>query len=197
MPTQRPSYFGSFLAAFRAHSQPLHKSQNPITQSAAAAAGGTASIWTAAPQQSNKSSASSGTDTAVTSPKPIHPKTNPYNSQSSTAQPERQLVSSYSTPLEHNVSPLTHLPRSPPSPGLPMYGPQNKPQPHYPSMQDVRRSRRGSDSSSEGFREVRGAGGEKWFIGGLTASGEERYYKLNMVKRDKSSDRISTDQMSL
>jgi hypothetical protein len=44
---------------------------------------------------------------------------------------------------------------------------------------------------------VRGGAGEKWFIGGLTAGGEEKYYKLSMVKRDKSSDRISTDQMSL
>jgi hypothetical protein len=41
------------------------------------------------------------------------------------------------------------------------------------------------------------SGSEKWFIGGLTSGGEERYYKLSMVKRDKSSDRISTDQMSL
>jgi hypothetical protein len=43
---------------------------------------------------------------------------------------------------------------------------------------------------------VRG-GGEKWFIGGKTAGGEEKYYKLSMVRRDRSADRISTDQLSL
>ncbi|KAK4631835.1 hypothetical protein CLAFUW4_03094 [Fulvia fulva] len=189
MPTQRP-FLGNFLAAFRVHSQPLSKSTPSISTSAAAAS--SATIWTATPQQPQKAS-SPGPETTATSPKPINVKSNPY-AQTATAAQERQLVSSLS-PLQHNVSPATHLPRSPPSPG-PVYGPQNKPQPNYPSAQDVRRSRRGSDSSSEGFREVRGAG-EKWFIGGLTANGDERYYKLSMVKRDKSLDRISTDQMSL
>ncbi|EME85879.1 uncharacterized protein MYCFIDRAFT_210349 [Pseudocercospora fijiensis CIRAD86] len=193
MPTQRP-FLGNFLAAFRAHSQPLPKPSTSLSSSAAVAA--SASIWTAAPQGTGTAkSASPAPESNMSSPKAIYPaKTSPYGAQSTTAQPERQLVSSY-TPLEHNVSPLTHLPRSPTSPGMPVHGPQNKP-PSYPTVQDVRRSRRGSDSSAEGYREVR-TGGEKWFIGGLTATGEERYYKLSMVKRDKSSDRISTDQMSL
>jgi len=59
--------------------------------------------------------------------------------------------------------------------------------------------RRGSASSSDsgGFREVRAGSGEKWFIGGRTAGGEDKYYKLSMVKRDRSADRISADQLSL
>ncbi|KAF2209191.1 hypothetical protein CERZMDRAFT_100707 [Cercospora zeae-maydis SCOH1-5] len=191
MPTQRPSFLGGFLTAFRAHSSPQHKASSLNTAAAVAA---TATIWTAAPQPARNSSP--GPETTVTSPKPINPKTIPYNAQSSASHTaDRQLVA-YPPSLEHNVSPLTHLPRSPPPPGLPIHGPQNKPQPSYPSVQDVRRSRRGSDSSTEGYREVRN-GSEKWFIGGLTSNGEERYYKLSMVKRDKSSDRISTDQMSL
>lgn len=44
---------------------------------------------------------------------------------------------------------------------------------------------------------MRGAGEEKWFIGGKSAGGEERYYKLGMVKRERSADRISADQLSL
>ena len=193
MPTQRPSFLGNFLTAFRAHPQSLPKSQSSISSSATGAPAAT--IWTSS--QQNVKTASPGPETTVASPKPINPKTNPYNAQTSTAAQDRQLVASLS-PLQHNVSPQTHLPRSPPSPGLPVYGPQNKPQPSYPSVQEARRSRRGSDSSSDsgGFREVRG-GGEKWFIGGLTPNGEEKYYKLSMVKRDKSLDRISTDQMSL
>jgi len=191
MPTQRPSFFGNFLATFRAHSQPLPKSSAQISSSASVAASTTK--WATAPQKSP----SPGPETTATAPKPINQKSNPYNAASTAAQ-DRQLVASLS-PLQHNVSPQTHLPRSPPSPGLPTYGPANKPQPSYPSARDVRRrSRRGSDSSSDsgGFREVR-SGSERWFIGGMSATGEERYYKLSMVKRDKSADRISTDQMSL
>ncbi|RYP93701.1 hypothetical protein DL770_000232 [Monosporascus sp. CRB-9-2] len=55
--------------------------------------------------------------------------------------------------------------------------------------------RRGSDSSSEGFRDVRGA--EKWYIGGRTAGGEERFFKLGVVRRVRSQDRLSLDRLSL
>ncbi|ROV95287.1 hypothetical protein VPNG_08947 [Cytospora leucostoma] len=55
--------------------------------------------------------------------------------------------------------------------------------------------RRGSDSSSEGFREVLGA--DKMYIGGRTAAGEEKYFKLGMVRRVRSGDRLSLDQLSL
>jgi hypothetical protein len=58
-----------------------------------------------------------------------------------------------------------------------------------------RRDRRGSDSSSEGFREVIGA--DKWYIGGRTAAGEEKFYKLGMVKRHRSVDRLSMDRLSI
>ncbi|KAJ4348775.1 uncharacterized protein N0V89_010153 [Didymosphaeria variabile] len=57
------------------------------------------------------------------------------------------------------------------------------------------RSRRGSDSSSEGFHEAMGA--EKWYIGGRTAAGEEKFYKLGMVKRHRSVDRLSLDRLSI
>jgi hypothetical protein len=40
-------------------------------------------------------------------------------------------------------------------------------------------------------------GAEKWYIGGRTAGGEERVYKLSMVKRPRSIDRLSLDRMSL
>lgn len=57
--------------------------------------------------------------------------------------------------------------------------------------------RRGSDSSSEGanWRETMGA--EKWYVGGRTAAGEERYFKMGVVRRDKSLDRLSSDRLSL
>ena len=198
MPTQRP-FLTNFLAAFRAHSQQIPKAQ-PSISSSAAVAGSPQTYWTSTSTATAKPQSQSSEN--ISSPRAINAKTAPYNASSTTAAAaahDRQLHASLS-PLQHNVSPQTHLPRSPSSPGLPVYGPPNKPASSYPtaSGSDSRRTRRGSDSSSDsgGFREVKG-GGEKWFIGGRTASGEEKYYKLSMVKRDRSADRISADQLSL
>ena len=57
--------------------------------------------------------------------------------------------------------------------------------------------RRGSDSSSEGTNWRETMGGEKWYVGGRTAAGEERYFKMGIVRRDKSLDRLSSDRLSL
>jgi hypothetical protein len=65
----------------------------------------------------------------------------------------------------------------------------------FPIPGASQRSRRGSDSSSEGFHEAMGA--EKWYIGGRTATGEERFYKLGMVKSHRSADRLSLDKLSI
>jgi hypothetical protein len=65
----------------------------------------------------------------------------------------------------------------------------------FPIPGASQRSRRESDSSSEGFHEAMGA--EKWYIGGRTATGEERFYKLGMVKRHRSADRLSLDKLSI
>ena len=190
MPTQRP-FLSNFLAAFRAHSQPLPKT-SPTSTAAA-------TYWTSAAPRSTSPAAAAPADTqpAVTSPRPIiNPKSGaPYAqpAQASAQQAQERPQ------LQHIVSPATHLPRSP-SASPPVYGPPNKPSPSYPTVQEARsrRSRRGSGSSSDsgGFREVRGAG-EKWFIGGRTAGGEERYYALAMVRRERSADRISADRLSL
>ncbi|KAJ8062065.1 hypothetical protein OCU04_009844 [Sclerotinia nivalis] len=55
--------------------------------------------------------------------------------------------------------------------------------------------RRGSDSSSEGFRDVMGK--EKWYIGGRTQGGEERYFQLGVVRRRRSGGEMSLDRLSL
>ena len=177
-------------AAFRSHTQPLPKSVASLsTTSAAAASTSTQTVWTSQPTKPQTTN-TSASENAVSHPRPINAKGQNHNAQSQ---------DKYAHPsLQHNVTPQTHLPRSPPVSGMPVYGPPNKPQPSYPTVQESRRARRGSDSScdSGGFRDVRG-GGEKWFIGGKTATGEEKYYKLSMVRRDRSADRISTDQLSL
>ena len=197
MPTQRP-FLSNFLAAFRAHSQQLPKAAPSLSSSSTAAT--TQTIWTSAQPTKPQASPSEGN---ATNPKPINPKANQYNQQSSSAAQDKQLHTSLS-PLQHQVSPQTHLPRSPPSPGLPVYGPPNKPQRDYPTCQETslsgsRARRRGSDSSSDsgGFREVSNGRGDAWLIGGRTSAGEEKYYKLSMVRRERSADRISADQLSL
>lgn len=55
--------------------------------------------------------------------------------------------------------------------------------------------RRGSDSSSEGFRDVLGA--DKWYIGGRTPGGEEKFFKLGVIRRVRSNDGLSLDRLSL
>lgn len=65
----------------------------------------------------------------------------------------------------------------------------------FPIPGASQRGRRGSDSSSDGFNETLGA--EKWYIGGRTATGEEKFYKLGMVKRHRSADRLSLDKLSI
>ncbi|KAL2040487.1 hypothetical protein N7G274_006930 [Stereocaulon virgatum] len=67
--------------------------------------------------------------------------------------------------------------------------------PPHPQSSFGRPQRRGSDSSGEGYRDV--LGGEKWYVGGLTANGEERFYRLGMVRKERSGDRLSLDRLSL
>jgi len=40
-------------------------------------------------------------------------------------------------------------------------------------------------------------GGERYYIGGRTAAGEEKYFKLGVIKRVKSNDGLSLDRLSL
>lgn len=193
MPTQKSSGFlFNFLAAFRAHSQPLPKPQSTRT-TAAGVNTGTQTLWTAATQSNPKTSSHE----SVSSPRPINTKGQHYTTAASTAGYSTS-PGDYKPALQHNVTPQTHLPRRSSSP---VYGPPNKPSPSYPTSgfgESSRRRRRGSDSSSDsgGFRDVRG-GGEKWFVGGRTAGGEERYYQLGVIRRERSSDRVSADQLSL
>jgi len=85
-----------------------------------------------------------------------------------------------------------HSPRRNPSPGTSPGASEGKLGERYLSTS---RGRRGSDSSSEGFRDVLGQ--EKWYIGGRTAGGEERCFKLGVVRRQRSGDRLSLDRLSL
>lgn len=123
-------------------------------------------------------SAAASTQAPASTARTITTKTGPSSSGATTAavqatgqfQPTRQ----HAAPYHRSTSPTTKA---------------------FPIPGASRRDRRGSDSSNEGFHEVKGA--EKWYVGGRTAAGEEKYYKLGMIKRHRSVDRLSLDKLSI
>ncbi|KAF4806611.1 hypothetical protein CGCSCA5_v014164 [Colletotrichum siamense] len=131
-------------------------------------------------QQPNKhstqtsSSASYATQSAASAPRAISSNAASSNSANATAAANS---ATRSTSGVVNQYPL-HSPRG----GIPIPG-------SHPNR------RRGSDSSSEGFRDVLGA--DKWYIGGRTAGGEEKFFKLGVVRRVRSNDGLSLDRLSL
>jgi hypothetical protein len=172
MPTQRP-FFANFLAAFRAQSA-ITQQQTKAPQSG---------ISTSS-QPNHTSSPSSNPSSASTShPRSIATATasKPSNAAGATTSALTQLHS----PRAHSTSPLSRSP-GPAAQGSYM---QNA------AAANENRMRRGSDSSSEGFRDVLAS--EKWYIGGRTATGEERFFKLGVVRRHRSIDRLSLDRLSL
>merc|ERR1712025_793586 len=86
-----------------------------------------------------------------------------------------------SSPAARSYSTTTHHNQQQPSRPLP--------------IQQQSSRRRGSDSSSEGFRDALGA--DKWYIGGKTAGGEEKFFKMGVIKRVRSNDRLSLNRLSL
>ena len=171
MPTNRP-FFANFLAAFRAHSA-IQKAQ-----SATASVSTTTTSITS--QTAHISSPASQTAAAATA------RTIATKSPAGLASAAVQAAFSPTNPSHTHharhpsTSPVSRSPGNPLSPGGGF----------------ASRNRRGSDSSSEGgFRDA--LGGEKWFIGGRTAQGEERFYRLGVVTRERSGDRASLDRMSL
>ncbi|KAF5520489.1 hypothetical protein CGCA056_v007720 [Colletotrichum aenigma] len=131
-------------------------------------------------QQPNKhstqtsSSASYATQSAASAPRAIS--SNAASSSSANANAAANSATR-STSGVVNQYPL-HSPRG----GIPIPG-------SHPNR------RRGSDSSSEGFRDVLGA--DKWYIGGRTAGGEEKFFKLGVIRRVRSNDGLSLDRLSL
>lgn len=165
--TTNRPFFGSFLAAFRA--QPVIQKAATSQAASAASYSQTAAPCSGQPQDSTTSTTSTRTITAKTrSPSPGA--TSVAVQTTSQFQPTRQ----HAAPYHRSSSPTTKA---------------------FPIPGASQRHRRGSDSSSEGFSEVMGA--EKWYIGGRTATGEEKFYKLGMVKRHRSADRLSLDKLSI
>jgi hypothetical protein len=163
--TTNRPFFGGFLAAFRA--QPaLQKAANTQTASVASY---TPNNNTSSQSQNREPTSSARTITSkARSPSPG------ANNASVQATNHFQPTRQHAPPYHRSTSPTAKA---------------------FPIPGASQRSRRGSDSSSEGFHEAMGA--EKWYIGGRTATGEERFYKLGMVKRHRSADRLSLDKLSI
>ncbi|ROV99490.1 hypothetical protein VMCG_06397 [Cytospora schulzeri] len=165
MSPQRP-FLSSFFAAFR---------QQPPSSLPSSSA----------PQPTTSSTTSTSTSTSTTSPNNKQPSTTSTTSYSvSTNNPSpnpRGSIAAQAAAAAQQAQSQSAGTRG-------VTSPRNIPIPQQPR-------RRGSDSSSEGFREVLGA--DKMYIGGRTAAGEEKYFKLGMVRRVRSGDRLSLDRLSL
>ncbi|RSM19428.1 hypothetical protein CDV31_001853 [Fusarium ambrosium] len=167
MPSQRPYFLSSFLAAFRPQGpsiststhQPNKHTRDATTTTTAAAAAAAAAA----------SSATTSTSTAASSSHHHHHHHHHQTTSSSVA-----IRSPASGPTTTTAT----------SPGtgaaIPIPGSSG---------------RRGSDSSSEGFRDVIGA--DKFYIGGRTPGGEEKFFKLGVIRRVRSNDGLSLDRLSL
>ncbi|KAI9708400.1 MAG: hypothetical protein M1820_004104 [Bogoriella megaspora] len=173
------TFFSNFLAAFRAHSaiKAASSHSTPSTQTSYAQA---------------TASAATSQGASATQARPLTTTTKPGSHQVSAAV-SVQGPSHFTSKRQHSTSPLSRSP-GPTSPTS-----SNTPTNNFPigSPPLSRSRRRGSDSSSDsgGFRDA--LGGEKWYIGGRTAQGEERFFQLGMVRRPRSVDRLSTDRLSL
>ncbi|RCI10392.1 hypothetical protein L249_4434 [Ophiocordyceps polyrhachis-furcata BCC 54312] len=176
MPTQRPYFLSSFLSAFRQQGPSLppsqqankHTTQATPTSSSVAAAAANSSSSPAYHGHSSASSASSASRTATTVAAAAAAAATPSPHAYGRSPPTGVSI--------HSRGPITS------ANGIPIPNPSSS-------------RRRGSDSSSEGFRDRLGA--DKWYIGGRTATGEERFFKLGVIKRVRSNDGLSLDRLSL
>ncbi|MCJ1476072.1 hypothetical protein MMC13_004737 [Lambiella insularis] len=170
MPTNRP-FFSNFLAAFRAHSAMQKSTTATVSATPASITSQTAHISSPTSQTTAASPAR-----AIATKAPV--------GLSSSAAVQAAFSPTNPTHAHHARHPSTSPVSRNPASSLPV------------GRGFASSSRRDSESSTEGgFRDA--LGGEKWFIGGRTAQGEERFYQLGMVRRERSNDRASLDRISL
>jgi len=191
-PANRP-FFSNFLTAFRAHQTVHHTVKSASSTALISATSQTSTVHGAS---TVSTSTSNSTSTASQASRTIPTKASHVQqagTSSSSGGPNGTTTMALSPGphfqphRHHNASPYSRSPGSVSpvgSPGFPLGTPTSS------------RGRRASDSSNEGFKDALGAG-ENWYIGGRTATGEEKFYKLTMVKRPRSVDRLSLDRMSL
>ncbi|KAF4969592.1 hypothetical protein FSARC_3171 [Fusarium sarcochroum] len=167
MPSQRPYFLSSFLAAFRPQGPSISASSTHQHQQPNKHARDTSTTSTAAASTPSSSSAASSS----------------HHHHHHHQQPQQPNTSSVAIRPPRNATSATSPSTSTsPSNGAAIPIPGSS-------------GRRGSDSSSEGFRDVIGA--DKWYIGGRTPGGEEKFFKLGVIRRVRSNDGLSLDRLSL
>ncbi|KAJ5282757.1 hypothetical protein N7505_000737 [Penicillium chrysogenum] len=179
MSNNRP-FLANFLAAFRAQSTYKPTQQVGNTTSTLSSAQISQSARTIATKAANSAQGSSVPSSASATAHHNHNHnhnhhnhhTHTSSSSSATTTPAGPVQGPSPAPSHHYHHDQTSLPSTPPS-STPI--PINRDTPD--------RQRRGSDSSSGsgGFRDA--IGPEKWYIGGRTPAGEERFYRLGMVTK--------------
>ncbi|EKV09599.1 putative C2H2 transcription factor (RfeC) [Penicillium digitatum] len=201
MSNNRP-FLANFLAAFRAQSTYKPTTQQVGTTSTLSSAQISQSARAIATKAANTAQGSSVSSTASAvahhnhnhnHPNHRHTHTSSSPTSSATAAPASPVQSSSPAPSHHYHHDQSALPSTPPSS-------TSTPIPINHSSAD--RQRRGSDSSSGSGGFCDAIGPEKWYIGGRTPAGEERFYRLGMVTKGGGrlggSGRVgSIDQLSL
>ena len=164
MPSQRPYFLSSFLAAFRPQGPSISTSSTHQHQ-----------------HQPNKHARDTTTTTTSTTATTAT-STSTSTSTSHNHQQQQTTTSSVAVRPPRNTTSSSPSTSTSPSNGTAIPIPGSS-------------GRRGSDSSSEGFRDVIGA--DKWYIGGRTPGGEEKFFKLGVIRRVRSNDGLSLDRLSL
>ncbi|KGO41459.1 hypothetical protein PEXP_105350 [Penicillium expansum] len=204
MSNNRP-FLANFLAAFRAQSTYKPTSQQvgntTSTLSSAQISQSARTIATKAANTAQGSSAPSSASAAAHhnhhNPNHHHHHTHTHTSSSTSSSATTTAAGPVQGP---SPAPSHHYHHDQPS--LPSTPPSSTSTPIPINHSSADRQRRGSDSSSGsgGFRDA--IGPEKWYIGGRTPAGEERFYRLGMVTKGGGrlggSGRVgSIDQLSL
>lgn len=194
MPTNRP-FFANFFAAFRAHTNPTFQAKSSSPSSAVSP---TSLVATAHVSTTTTTVTSSNPRTITT--KATDAGTHNPNNPSITS-PTRATTSPFSAAAAAAATASSHryvppLSRSPgtSSPNGPHNMSMSPPGASTPLTRG--RQRRGSDSSNSSGGFMDALGPEKWYIGGRTATGEEKFYRLGLVtgasgRRVRSLDRLS------
>ena len=195
MSTNRP-FLANFLAAFRAQSSYKTASSSSSATNTALPQGAQRNFTTRAASSSGSGSGSgSGSSPAAETGMGMGTGTGTGNNTASNYHSTTTTTSSSTTPTHTNTNTNTHVHTHEP--------PASSPIPITPPTETYdHHRRRGSDSSngSTGFRDALGP--EKWYIGGRSPGGEERFYRLGMVTKGGgrlgASARVgSFDQLSL
>jgi hypothetical protein len=192
-PTQRP-FFANFFSAFRARTNPTFQAKSSPANSTI-------------PPGSLAASAhvSTTTTTVMSNPRSITTKAGNSNTQiqdaptitsptRSTASPFSAAAAAVAASSHRYASPYSRSPGTS-SPGGPHSMALSPPGTATPLTRGRQRRESDSSNSSGGFMDALGPE-NKWYIGGRTVTGEEKFYRLGLVtgasgRRVRSLDRLS------